>query len=415
ALRKRLLDDIGELENDPYPNIYLHVHDADVTLACLVLTPFNQQALHLTIKFYNDYPLRAPKVTIQSKVDHPNVFGNSICATMLNSDEGWTPAYTLKGVAIQLLSFFSSERLEQDHGSSRFVELSQYRKKPDWGHSHQHYCEVCRFGTDEEDDYIYGRIWRKYENFCLRARRERMMQSSSGEKKRRTSRLYELPDDIMLVVLSKLDTADIVAFSDAVPTLKSMLHSYDFIRVRELQCFCLKENFMETKLGVDVSVDGGKRPVFRSEFDLLSHVAYYQYDVRKSIQGVEFDFWLPLPLSRRHWSRVRADVDDSLASLRRAAHLDGQEKVNVLYHFMNNIVVQFSTDADRSLYRADSRSTLNHASEKAVESYFALFHLLICLACEDPSIIATANQMVARFAAGHCNKNAFPDLGHLFI
>ena len=112
SLRQRLLRDIAEIQVDPYPRITLHVND-NLTQACLVLSPDGQEPLHLTMYFGN-YPLQAPVVKIQSKVCHPNVFGDYICASILNTTAGYTLAYTLKSIAIQLLSFFSSESLEQD-------------------------------------------------------------------------------------------------------------------------------------------------------------------------------------------------------------------------------------------------------------------------------------------------------------
>jgi hypothetical protein len=101
------------------------------------------------------------------------------------------------------------------------------------------------------------------------------------------------------------------------------------------------------------------------------------------------------------------------------AQMRHRTPVEVLYHFMNTIVVQFSSEADRSFNRPadqpDARSTLTHASEKAVESYFALFHLLLCIATEDGAITDSANHMVSRFIAGPRSKAHFPDLGHVLV
>ena len=112
-LRQRLMRDVAELQGRPYPNISLYLRDQDMTKACLILTPNGDDPLHLTVHFGDRYPLSAPRVTIQSKVVHPNVSGSYICASILNTEEGYTPAYTLKGIAIQLLSFFGSNKVEQ--------------------------------------------------------------------------------------------------------------------------------------------------------------------------------------------------------------------------------------------------------------------------------------------------------------
>jgi ubiquitin-protein ligase/uncharacterized membrane protein YgcG len=414
------LSDIQEIQQDPYPNVHLHFDDANIRKACLILTPDNEDPLHLTIDFHQDYPLFAPTVTIQSTIEHPNVFGSYICATMLNTTDGWTPAYTLKGIVIQLLSFFCSDSVEQDHGG-RAVSLAAYRsRRAEYRRQYGHHfsnpvsfsCPACGFGPSwmppqsEEMEVVYT---------AASPKDPRSINYTKHKKEK--SNLFILPDEVVLLLLAELETRDVLAFANAIPSIKSMVYSYDFIRIRELQCFCLKKSFMDMKLGIGVAVVGGRRPVFRSEFDLLSQEAFVEYDVRRSIQGVDFDKWLPLPLSRRHWNQVKNNAAASIKVIHDFADMENQEPgyVDVLYNFMNNIVVQFSADAEKGYNRPDSRSTLSHASEKAVEAYFGLYHLLLCLATDDPAIVAGANRVVGRFAAGPRTKTQFPDLGHVLV
>ena len=114
VLHRRLLRDIAETQDEPYPNITFHFGDS-LSEACLILSPDGKTPLHLKINL-SQYPLRPPHVTIQSRIDHPNVFGYHICASILKPQEGYTPAYILKSIAIQLLGFFSSDKLEQEDG-----------------------------------------------------------------------------------------------------------------------------------------------------------------------------------------------------------------------------------------------------------------------------------------------------------
>ena len=51
ALHRRLLQDIAELQSDPYPNIVLCVQDDNLQKACLLLTPIGKAPLHLTMMF----------------------------------------------------------------------------------------------------------------------------------------------------------------------------------------------------------------------------------------------------------------------------------------------------------------------------------------------------------------------------
>jgi ubiquitin-protein ligase len=114
ALYIRLLHDIAEVRDTPYPNVTLHFHDANIRNVCLVPTPEGSPPLHLQVRFPKNYPLCPPTVTSQSAVNHPNIFGDHICADMLSKEKAWTSAYTLRGIAIQLLSFFSSDQMEQE-------------------------------------------------------------------------------------------------------------------------------------------------------------------------------------------------------------------------------------------------------------------------------------------------------------
>ena len=143
-LRQRHLRDIAEMQVDPYPNINLHVNDS-LTQACLILSAEGQDSLHLTI-FFHGYPLTVPRVEIQSKISHPNVFGAYICASILNTTESYTPAYTLKSISYQLLSFFSSETLEQSYGG-RKVDLRSYREYSSRLQKSYH-CAACDFDDE---------------------------------------------------------------------------------------------------------------------------------------------------------------------------------------------------------------------------------------------------------------------------
>ncbi|KAL9133159.1 MAG: hypothetical protein Q9175_005660, partial [Cornicularia normoerica] len=86
--------------------------------------------------------------------------------------------------------------------------------------------------------------------------------------------------------------------------------------------------------------------------------------------------------------------------------------INVIYHFLNDIVVNFSQEAEDYFYY-DSQGSLNQASENAVESYFALFHLLLCLAIEKAGTVHTADTTIHSFLAGRTSKYFCLSIGHL--
>ena len=453
-LQKRRLRDLAEMQDDPYPNITLHPND-DLTRACLILSPEGQDPLHLTMVL-NDFPLSAPRVTIQSEISHPNVFGTYICASILNTAEGYTPAYTLKSIAIQLLSFFSSGTLEQN-GNGRKADLGQYRQlRSDIRGSY--HCVACGFNDEVRNGEKQARrleeYFRSVDVAASRQNRKRVLSrqdpdDTSGTGRRQlkipklkeaeqkeldettnaiipaneyapftmgpTQKIIALPDEILLMVFSDLSDKDLWALANVCPVTNEILYSYDCMRLRELQCFFSKESFMKVKLGIGVHIRRkGCEGTFESEFDLLSQRAFRVYGIRTSVQGLGFEHWMPLPLSRRHWRSVRADVSSSLEQLADAASLKEVSDVNVIYHFMNDIVVKFSQAAEEC-FDTNSQSSLNHASEKAVESFFALFHLLLCLATENSTIIHAADAKIHSFLDGQTSKSSCPNLGHLLV
>lgn len=515
SLRKRLLRDLAELQSEPYPCIEFHVHDS-LEEACLILSPEGSKPLHLKMAL-EGYPLRTPRVSIQSSVTHPNVYGDYICASILNTQEGYTPAYTLKSIAIQLLSFFISDSIEQTHGGS--VALATYKRRyaspvrdyrrSSVRHFEVFHCALCGFDsgsvTHENSGVVrtrrrawaqqstrvpvqqqrrtqleqQSRVIRGY-RFVMADERRRLNDATAGASitypgvdssdltpsdipvespevsnadlpgaspeilpsdpptefpdtfsedttakslevsmsnqimalDQSSTFLMDLPLEILLTIFSSLSFLDLAAMSSASPKAREIIDFYDLIRVGELQCFCLKEHFRDSKLGVGVNVGHqGKEKKLSSEFDLLSHQAFHQHSIRRSIHGLQFDYWLPLPISRRHFGTVKAETLHSLGTLASTGNFADASHFSVLSHFLNDIVVSFSEEAGCS----NPSSTLTHASEKAVESYFAIYHLLLCLAADNPSMVRKANHKILHFLSGHTSKTTCPNLGHLLV
>ncbi|KAK3375875.1 hypothetical protein B0T24DRAFT_617244 [Lasiosphaeria ovina] len=409
-LRGRLLRDIAELKLEPYPNIALHVRDDNMDEACLVLTPEGWIPLHLTVIFTNRYPLDPPIVRMDSSVRHPNVFQAYICASILNTTEGYTPAYTLKGIAIQLLSFFSSASIDQEHGMT--VSLDWYRTQSSEESQRTPFaCDRCGFSSQSSEPSSAHVP-------SARSPLARMTTIARPEE----CFIDGLPNELLLQVVESLEFKDLVSFSSAWPRLSQLITAYDVLRTREMQCFVLKENYLTTKLGVGVSGGGrGVRAKLQSEFDLLSQKAYKTLHVRSSVHNISFTHWLPLPISPGHWRRVEADVLGSLQTISQFARTG--TSATVMYAFMNDIVVRLNADLERSndVRGYSHKSTLRHASEKAIESYFHLFHLLLCLAtsptgpAEFRDIVRDANRMIRSFMSGKTGKADHPNLGYLLI
>ncbi|KAK1986867.1 hypothetical protein LZ30DRAFT_704077 [Colletotrichum cereale] len=420
-LQRRLLQDIAELQQEPYPRISLHTRDDDLRRVCLILQPEGWMPMHTTVIFVDRYPLVAPKIKMNTAVEHPNVYGSYICASILNTSEGYTPAYTLKGIAIQMLSFFNSDSVEQDYGEYH-ENLKLYRHES-LQLKQTFSCSHCGFdGTKAKAD---SRRARRHARKTLSSAPRAV---SANQEKQRECVVTCLPDELLLGTIKELDFPDLIAFSHAWPRVAEVIRRYDVIRLTELQCFVTKTNFRNTKLGVGVSVPRGKRAI-ESEFDLVSLCAFQDLGVRLSVHHISFEHWLPLPLSRRHWRSIEEHVAPVMHSLASAIALPSTNNsaVGVLAAFMNDIVVRLNQVETHTSPRKPSyggrdnvraaacKSTLQHASEKAIESYFHLFHLLLCLATADARLVADANKKIRVFMGGKTSKVSCPNLGHLLV
>ncbi|OTB15212.1 hypothetical protein K445DRAFT_22704 [Daldinia sp. EC12] len=428
--RNRLMLDIKELVEEPYPNIAFHILNDDLTTACLVLTPQDYKPLHLTMYFSSMYPLDPPQVRMNSDVHHPNVYDDFICATILRRTDEHTPAYTLKGIAIQLLSFFSSDTVEQEYSGWK-KDLSLFRAVDKQLHD-SFQCDHCHFGqarwvsprvdlpcrpydarvTSNPDQWptlhIAGKSHPKQTQEGTEVEVEAPLLKTSA-----ACEIDRLPNELILVILEQLDFEHLTSFAAAWPRISEIIKEFDVIRQRELQCFCLKQDYHSVNLGVGVSIDRGQ---IASEFDLLSQDAYRVWNIRQSVNNLHFDHWLPLPISRGHWQRVKKRVEVSLNTMVQKIQNKGTfSEAQVLFTFMNDVVVRLNQVTESTTNRRASKTNLRHASEKAIDSYFHLFHLLVCLATEDHTLVTHANLLLQNFMSGKRSKVECPNLGHLLI
>lgn len=238
ALRQRLLRDIDELLSEPYPGITLHLQDGDeLKRACLILETEGYGALHLTVDFSLNYPLSAPAISIQSEIAHPNVFGDYLCATILNTREDYTAAYTLKTIAVQLLSFFSSDTLEQDddYDSDPGISLAAYKERSEaWkqaGYLESTFqCDRCSFGNPAlEGVSLATETGIAEENGLLNP----AVTVTDPTK----CPISLLPTELVLRVMEMLSPRDLLRFRESWNRAEQIATNFDLVRIREMVCF----------------------------------------------------------------------------------------------------------------------------------------------------------------------------------
>lgn len=115
---RRLQKDLKELEDSPIPLYGVSARPLSNSLYTWHgnlrgpdKTCFEGGVFHIEITFPMDYPVSPPTIKLFTPITHPNVIGGtSICLDILDATkkelyQGWTSAYTVETVLIQLQSF----------------------------------------------------------------------------------------------------------------------------------------------------------------------------------------------------------------------------------------------------------------------------------------------------------------------
>jgi len=119
---RRLQKDLKELEDSPIPLFGVSARPLSSSLYIWhgnlrgpEGTPFEGGVFHMELVFPLDYPVSPPTIKLFTQIPHPNVlYGNSVCLDILDKNQrqiyqGWTSAYTVETVLIQLQSFLFEE------------------------------------------------------------------------------------------------------------------------------------------------------------------------------------------------------------------------------------------------------------------------------------------------------------------
>ena len=260
---RRLLKDFKELQNNTIPTVNVSCVPLEEDLFTwhgnLVApkgTQYEGGIFHFELKFPETYPLDPPSLTFYSFIDHPNVFGSNVCLDMLQKVNkkgvGWTPAYSILSILVQLQSFLFEEKPLPV--SKKDLEKLLARSKEIRNDANQLECTVC---------HHKGKI-NQYPPV-------------------KAEQSYELNE-----------------FSPH----KTPLQLFE----ESLFCFHSKLTYKEAPLGLGLKVERIQRTgdihYCNPSQDLLSIKAFNKQGVRSSYRGESFDYWLPIHLEKSTLERT---------------------------------------------------------------------------------------------------------------
>ena len=141
--------------------------------------------------------------------------------------------------------------------------------------------------------------------------------------------------------------------------------------------------------------------------------------MRTSTLGTPFSAFLPLALTPSHFRKALPIIRVSLRQLAvgSTGQLTGKAILDVFAALMNQIIVQLMKTCDDARNMSQRNPSVLQASEKALQGYAHLHHLLLSLCAEQPDIATEAERLLNSFLEEPAARDKIrtPNLGHLLV
>ncbi|KAJ3003484.1 UNVERIFIED_CONTAM: hypothetical protein HDU68_005679, partial [Siphonaria sp. JEL0065] len=424
---RRIMIELKGLEANPLPGVKVHVHDKDVTSLCLHLEPqegiYRGLPLHLSVKL-REYPASSPHVVLQTPMTHPNVFpgweqnGAYICCDILKGRlvtdskgrvSGYSPAYSLGTIFLQLMSFFSAKNIEQDGEYVSQNIAGEGARRECIRNIRKFNCKKCGYlGKDvalgERYDYVEAEVPSGFTLFDFVALElDDSAYEAAVSPKAATSIMVPaaaqpiptneakvvtdadkildlvgnfstLPIELALEIASHMSVEDLYKLSRVSTTFGDLVQQFNLTVRRDQKCFYYKTGIQDATLGVYllayrpfvftnfclpqlpgvgiwVAEKGRNRDMKPVDFDLLSHEAFITENVRKTVWGQGFTHFLPLALTQQHFGKALPLLKTVLVELNlttKSKEFRPETALHVISKLMNLMVVDLmkACDAD---------------------------------------------------------------------
>lgn len=316
-------------------------------------------------------------------------------------------------VLLQLLSFFSTNKIEQESGG--FIELIRYDQQLTFYH-----CDKCNYNTTDMPVVIRDKPVKATDLSLNRPSLPASSPSpSTPTSTPTTTPITLLNDDCLLHLIDNfLNDQEIYIMAEAYTPVRRLLKQYNTLLKRQLVCFYLRTSFQNAVLGFGITCDPKGRPQ-SSEFDFLSLEAFEKYTVRKSIYGQPFSQFLPLALSKNHFRHALPHIERAFGMLAWCGAnkpFDYRDVLPTMSRLMNQVIVELMEKCSTRGSSKNSTSILQ-ASEKALEGYCFFHHLLLSMTMQYPNITSQAEAKLEDFLKSpeRRSKAHTPNLGELLV
>lgn len=431
----RLKQDIRDLYKEPVEGVDVIIDDKDISVMCLVLTPpkgspYYGLRLHFSVKIHTSYPMSPPKITVDTIVTHPNVFEDGyLCADIIKAESelnwarsngykgGYSPAYLLKNIFMNLLSFFASEHIEQDGGYMARTDMTQHNKISKKAVA-RFTCTKCKFNLQCGLQGVYKPSDDGDDSSTVET--AGVVATTDSTRPTQAVTLDRLPEEIWLLIANMLWDQSMFCLGKVYPRFSTIARKYNLLIRRSLVCFYLRKPFTEAVLGIGLKfiANGHKIEIKPCEFELFSYEAFDRCELRKGVWNEDFTHFLPVALSTDHFERALPTIRSSLVRFVGNRNVFTPDVIlQALPKMCNQMVLNLMEACSTSSTTATSGNTRLRASEKALTGYYLLLHLTQVLIGAHPALQSQLTQRVDDFVTSPNSRGklAVPDLGEFLI
>jgi ubiquitin-protein ligase len=447
--KRRLIRDLKELDRERPTLLTISAaptFDLFHWRACLRPNdgPYAGIVFHVKLIFPETYPQNPPDISLCSSIPHPNVFGDWICLDMLKfytsstPYEGWTPAYSVTSILLQLQSFLFAENIPQDDGEDTRAYTGDYSTRRAIQAAKQFTCKIA-LADGTEVVHTHDSPWPPLEGMKTIGQLSALVSGLQSARITPKGSCIPWANGLPASVLSTnifgcLTTRDIVTARNVCTDWRRVVVTHNVFERSQMSCFYTKKTMDDTDciLGVGISVEyypnySGLKSI-SSSLDVLSLEAFAEEGVRYSVfDKSHFGHLLPLILNRGHAAKARPLMEKTIFAImhflpsppysniqrgpRSSERLYPHMILQLLMTLMNSMVVQLMKEGDSHGH------VRCHASEKALEGFCSFHHMLLYYSRVYPSIEQMANKEVDDFIASEQarHKKKTPDLGNLLV
>jgi len=375
---KRLLKDLMEINKSPLKGI----NAAPVSEKNLFVwhcnmrgpegTPYEGGIFHVVLNFPQDYPQKPPTLQLCTRIEHPNVFGSTICLDMLQQTDsaekysGWSSAYTVQSILVQLQAFLFEADVSRVLANIQDPKTYEQKKK-EW-------LSAVKWSVEQSRIYSDKTVGHNPPHKPWPAFPEDMEEYKHLFSEKKEAAKSE-------------DMEALAAKSDLV-------------------CFFTRGTFEEDVLGYGISYSKNLRTgaikSIQSPLDLISLRAYMNHGLRTSSYNEKFTHFLPIYINPKHGEKAMYLAERALSIICTGSskNFKPEQVLEVLPKLMATMTVEVM-------------SQRKHASIKALRGYCHFYRLLLEFVKKYPQLLEIVNKTVKGFIENdeERHKDKVPNLG----